>query len=152
MGPHMCWKLMILLAIRGRELGPGGVSPNQRSRWKHRYASRNACHGHHCDSVYSGSEHNQFDSPMLVKHGAGFPNPRRELIGSNQLWRVNDSPCSWEYIVLSHKLTFWHSVRHFIVKNEEYHVLLKQTISKEIIPRISIIKGHRRMRQKWTMF
>ena len=52
----------------------------------------NACRGPHCDSVYSGSEHRQFNSPRLVKREAGFPNPRRALIGSNQLWRVNDSP------------------------------------------------------------
>ena len=52
----------------------------------------NACHGPHSDSLYSGSEHSQFNSPRLVKHEAGFPNPRRALVGSNQLWRVNDSP------------------------------------------------------------
>ena len=51
----------------------------------------NACRGHHSDSLYSGSEHSQFNSPRLVKREAGFPNPRRALIGSNQLWRVNDS-------------------------------------------------------------
>ena len=45
----------------------------------------NACHGPHSDSVYSGSEHRQFNSPRLVKREAGFPNPRRALIGSNQL-------------------------------------------------------------------
>ena len=58
----------------------------------------NACHGPHSDSVYSGSEHRQFNSPRLVKREAGFPNPRRALIGSNQLWRVNDSPYYREYI------------------------------------------------------
>ena len=57
----------------------------------------NACHGPHSDSVYSGSEHRQFNSPRLVKREAGFPNPRRALIGSNQLWRVNDSPHYREY-------------------------------------------------------
>ena len=36
--------------------------------------------------------HRQFNSPRLVKREAGFPNPRRVLIGSNQLWRVSDSP------------------------------------------------------------
>ena len=50
----------------------------------------NACHGPHSDSVYSGSEHRQFNSPRLVKREAGFPNPRRALIGSSQLWRVID--------------------------------------------------------------
>ena len=49
----------------------------------------NACHGPHSDSVYSGSEHRQFNSPRLVKREAGFPNPRRVIIGSNQPWRVN---------------------------------------------------------------
>ena len=57
----------------------------------------NACHGPHSDSLYSGSEHSQFNSPRLVKREAGFPNPRRALIGSNQLWRVNDSPYYREY-------------------------------------------------------
>ena len=52
----------------------------------------NACHGPHNDSIYSGSEHSQFNSPRPVKREAGFPNPRRALIGSNQLWRVNDPP------------------------------------------------------------
>ena len=57
----------------------------------------NACHGPHSDSLYSGSEDSQFNSPRLVKREAGFPNPRRTLIGSNQLWRVNDSPYYQEY-------------------------------------------------------
>ena len=57
----------------------------------------NACHGPHNDSLYPGSEHSQFNSPRLVKHEAGFPKPRRALIGSNQLWRVNDSPYYREY-------------------------------------------------------
>ena len=52
----------------------------------------NACHGPHSDSLYSGSEYSQFNSPMLVKRKAGSPNPWRALIGSNQLWRFNDSP------------------------------------------------------------
>ena len=30
-----------------------------------------ACHGLDCDNVYSGTEHNQFDSPRLVKREAG---------------------------------------------------------------------------------
>ena len=57
----------------------------------------NACHGPHSDSLYSGSEHSQLNSPRLVKREAGFPDPRRALIGSNQLWRVNDSPYYREY-------------------------------------------------------
>ena len=28
----------LFLTILGRELGPGGVSPNQRSRWKHAFS------------------------------------------------------------------------------------------------------------------
>ena len=63
----------------------------------------NACHGPHGDSLYSGSEHSQFNSPRLVKREAGFPNPRWALIGSNQLWRVNDSPYYREYTVV----VFW---------------------------------------------
>ena len=51
----------------------------------------NACHEPHSHSLYSGSKHCQFNSPRLVKREAGFPNPRRALIGSNQLWRINDS-------------------------------------------------------------
>ena len=61
----------------------------------------NACHGPHSDSLYSGGEHSQFNSPRLVKHEAGFPNPRRALIGSNQLWRVNDSPYYREYCCIA---------------------------------------------------
>ena len=57
----------------------------------------NACHGPHSDSVYSGSEHRQYNSPRLVKGEAGFPSPRRALIGSYQLWRVNDSPYNREF-------------------------------------------------------
>ena len=57
----------------------------------------NACHRPHSDSLYSGSEHSQFNSPRLVEREAGFPNPWRALIGSNQLWRVNDSPYYREY-------------------------------------------------------
>ena len=52
----------------------------------------NACHGPHSDSVYLGSEHRQFNSTRLVKREAGFPWPRRALIGPNQVWCVNDSP------------------------------------------------------------
>ena len=52
----------------------------------------NASHGPHSDSVYSGSEHNQFNWPRLVKREAGFPNPRQALISSSQLRSVNDSP------------------------------------------------------------
>ena len=52
----------------------------------------NACHSSHSDSAYSGREHCQFNSPRLVTREAGFPNPWQALIGSNQLWRVNDSP------------------------------------------------------------
>ena len=49
----------------------------------------NACHGPHSDCLYSGSEHSQFNSPRLVKREAGFPDPRRALIGSNQLWMTH---------------------------------------------------------------
>ena len=57
----------------------------------------NACHGPHSDSLYSCSEYSQFNSPRLVKREAGLSNPRRALIGSNQQWRVNDSPYCREY-------------------------------------------------------
>ena len=58
----------------------------------------NACHGPHSDSlVQVASMHSQFNSPRLIKREVGFPNPRRVLIGSNQLWRVNDSPYYREY-------------------------------------------------------
>ena len=33
----------------------------------------NACHGPHGDSLYSGSEHSQFNSLRLVKRETGFP-------------------------------------------------------------------------------
>ena len=64
----------------------------------------NACHGPHSDNVYSGSEHRQFNSPRLVKREAGFPNPRRALIGSNQLWRVNDSPYYRELVTFTRSI------------------------------------------------
>ena len=59
------------------------------------------CHGPHSDSVYLGSEHNQFNSPRLVKREAGFPKPHRALVGSYQLWRVNDSPYCRELVNLT---------------------------------------------------
>ena len=58
----------------------------------------NVCHRPHNNSLYSGSNHWEFNSPRLVKREAGFPNPRRVLIGSNQFWRVNDSPYYREYL------------------------------------------------------
>ena len=64
--------------------------------------SGNACHGPHSDSVYSGSEHHQFNSPRLVKREAGFPNPRRALIGSNQLWLTNQL---WLKSTMTHHTT-----------------------------------------------
>ena len=66
----------------------------------------NACQGPHRDSLYSGSEHIQFNSPRLVKHEVGFPDPRRALIGSNQLWRFNDSPYYREYSCLLKAIQF----------------------------------------------
>ena len=56
-----------------------------------------ACHGPHIDSVYSGSEHNQLNSPRQGKRESDFPSPRWALIDSNQLWRVNDSQYNREY-------------------------------------------------------
>ena len=67
----------------------------------------NACHGPHSDSLYSGSKHSQFNSPRLVKRETGFPNPRRALIGSNQLWRVDDSPYYREYLLCVLELWPW---------------------------------------------
>ena len=71
-----------------------------------------ACHGPHRDSLYWGMEHSQFNSQRLVKREAGFPNPWWALIGSNQLWRVNDSPYYREYGIiimayLCHHTTEW---------------------------------------------
>ena len=66
----------------------------------------NACHGPNSDSVYSGSEHRQFNSPRLVKHGAGFP--WRVLIGSYQIWRVNNSPYYRELLTISYHATNCH--------------------------------------------
>ena len=68
----------------------------------------NACLGPHSYSLSSGSEHSQFNSPRLVKREGGFPNPGRALIGSNQLWRVNDSPYYRQYL---------HVIRVIIVFN-----------------------------------
>ena len=77
----------------------------------------NAYHGPHSDSLYSGSEHSQFNSPRLIKREAGFRNPRRALIGANQLWRINDSPYYREYTTL-------HEIRHashFLIYDITYH-------------------------------
>ena len=73
----------------------------------------NACQGPHSDSLYSGSEHIQFNSPRLVKREVGFPDPRRALIGSNQLWRVNDSPYYREYKLstASKSLSWWNGIQ-----------------------------------------
>ena len=57
----------------------------------------NACDGPHNNSLYSGSELREFDSPRLIKREADFPSSRQVLIGSNQLWRVNESPYYREY-------------------------------------------------------
>ena len=62
----------------------------------------NACQGPHSDSLYLGSEHIWFNSPRLVKREVGFPDQRRALIGSNQLWRVNDSPYYRELVIMIH--------------------------------------------------
>ena len=75
----------------------------------------NACHGPHSDSVYSGSEHRQFNSPRLVKREASFPNPRRALIGSNQLWRVNDSPYYRELFIYPTSLKHLNSLRGIMI-------------------------------------
>ena len=80
----------------------------------------NACHGPHSDSVYSGSEHRQFNSPRLVKREAGFPNPRRALIGSNQLWRVNDSPYYREFKMTHTNGSLFHTHAH--------HTLLHRSV------------------------
>ena len=50
------------------------------------------CVGGENDVSSAITEKALFNSPRLVKREAGFPNPRRALIGSNQLWRANDSP------------------------------------------------------------
>ena len=75
-----------------------------------------ACHGPHSDRVYWGNEHNQFDSLRLVKREVGFSNPRQVLIGSNQLWRVNDSPYyreferSWNWFMATLNIVYIESV------------------------------------------
>ena len=78
----------------------------------------NACRGPHSDSLYSGSEHSQFNSPRLVKREAGFPNPRRALIGSSQLWRVNDSPYYRELSMTTKGIYF---NNFFFLKFEHFH-------------------------------
>ena len=86
----------------------------------------NACHGPQSDSVYSGSEHRQFNSPRLVKREAGFPNPRRALIGSIQLWRVNDSPYYREYAI--YHTNFAHSSRFVKFGCGFIHVLITSRV------------------------
>ena len=115
----------------------------------------NTCHGPHSDSLYSGSEHSQFNSPRLVKREAGFPNPRRALIGSNQLWRVNDSPNYREFYFWS-KLSFWKvglAIRHASQLNiydencigyalrDYYHPSIQESACIDYMPITSIWKN-----------
>ena len=85
----------------------------------------NACHGSHSDSLYSGSEHSQFNSPRLVKREAGFPNPRRALIGSNQLWCVNDSQY---YRELTNKVHFIKKGMSCILNFDNWQLVSKYSI------------------------
>ena len=63
----------------------------------------------------------EFDSPRLVKREVAFPTPRRALVGSNQLWRVNDSPyyreydCCWtsDLVTRVTLLTSWQDCQNF---------------------------------------
>ena len=83
----------------------------------------NACHRPHSGSVYSGSEHSQFDSPRQVKREAGFPNPRWVLISSNQLWRVNDSTHYRELTVYDiHVLVFMRNDFIYDVPSQCYEI------------------------------
>ena len=65
-----------------------------------------ACHGPHNDSVYSGSEHNQFDSPRLVKCEAGFPNARADWAQHDLMTtqRTQDAKISSLYVRTT---SFW---------------------------------------------
>ena len=98
-----------------------------------------ACHGPHSDSVYSGSEHRQFNSPRLVKREAGFPNPQRALISSNQLWRVDDSPYYREFCIsiLSYLFDLLpgesHQKAHALTINSDNH--LQSAACFENLPR-----------------
>ena len=67
----------------------------------------NACHGPHSDSVYSGSEHRQFNSPRLVKRETGFPNPRRALIGSNRGMNCNITMSHWISFMMEKSVNKW---------------------------------------------
>ena len=79
----------------------------------------NACHGSHSGSVYSGTQHRQFNSPRLVKGEASFPNPQWALIGSNHLWRVNDSPHYQEFVIETHHLSTLRTVTcHMYIWNQ----------------------------------
>ena len=83
----------------------------------------NACHGPHNNSLYSGSKHTEFHSPRLVKNEAGYPKPGQELIGSNQLWRVNDSPY--------YRARISYKVLIFTVQGPQYASLIFSVIAEE---------------------
>ena len=87
-----------------------------------------ACRGPHSDSLYSGSEHRQFNSPRLIKREAGFPNPRRALIGSNQLWRVNDSP----YYHHTTTLVPFNHIKLYIWKQHYIFVGIHQAVTEKL--------------------
>ena len=75
-----------------------------------------ACHGPHSDSIYSGSEHNQFDAPRLVKREAGFPNSWRVLIqGSHSSWKIIEILICFK--IMEKSLNFMKSLE--ICKNEK---------------------------------
>ena len=102
----------------------------------------NVWHGPHSDTLFSGSERSQFNSPRLVKREAGFPNPRLALIGSNQLWRVNDSPYYREFPLFSSRTpssenksaSTWLTTRWLLLLPEECkHVCYTSLLSSQLL-------------------
>ena len=100
-----------------------------------------ACHGPRSNSVHSGNEHKEFDPPRLAKHEAGFLNMQWVLIGSNQLWHVNDLPycrelrlsqsvflqpaeTSYSTIAHSAEILFWTSQNIFCAQIVTSHLIL----------------------------
>ena len=74
----------------------------------------------HEGCVSSLKKSNPINLPRLVKRGAGFPNPLRALIGSNQLWRDNDS----RYEII------WHADTHISCTNAKILMLLNSLVQR----------------------
>ena len=80
-------------------------------------------HGPHRDSLYSGSEHSQFNSPRLVKREAGFPNPRQRWLA-----QTNYAALMTHHTTENHKI-LWSNWGHQIYSLNFEKLLWNLTIT-----------------------